>query len=213
MFLVLGGSVIMMRVNGSLAVSRALGDFEYKDNSQVDAVQQLVSPEPEVTVVDRDEKLDEYMVVACDGIWDELSNEDLCAFVSSRLKVTNNLEEICNDVIDTCLHKGSRDNMSIILITFPAAPTVCEEAVKAEEDLHERLKARIDQLMDQENITSINEIHQALNDFEGEHLSCQIDLIRSTLYSQVEHILYCSAGCLLTVRNNAMQTSEETRQK
>lgn len=162
-----GGSVIMMRVNGSLAVSRALGDFEYKDNSQVDAVQQLVSPEPEVTVLERDEKQDEYIVVACDGIWDELSNEDLCAFVSSRLKITSNLEQICNDVIDTCLHKGSRDNMSIILITFPAAPTVCEEAVKAEKDLDERLKARITELMDQENLMSINEIHTALDKFEG----------------------------------------------
>ncbi len=157
----------MMRVNGSLAVSRALGDFEYKDNSQVGPVQQLVSPEPEVTVLERNAETDEYIVVACDGIWDELTNEDLCAFVSSRLKITNDLEQICNDVIDTCLHKGSRDNMSIILITFPAAPTVSEEAVTAEKDLDTRLKQRIDELMDQENVTSIGEILETLTAFPG----------------------------------------------
>ncbi|CAF4843195.1 unnamed protein product, partial [Rotaria magnacalcarata] len=28
-----GGTVLIQRVNGSLAVSRALGDFEYKNNS------------------------------------------------------------------------------------------------------------------------------------------------------------------------------------
>ena len=27
-------------------------------------------------------------------------------------------------VIDTCLYKGSRDNMSIIIIAFPSAPKV-----------------------------------------------------------------------------------------
>lgn len=162
-----GGSVIMMRVNGSLAVSRALGDFEYKDNSQMDPIQQLVSPEPEVTVMERSESEDEYIVVACDGIWDEMSNEDLCAFVSSRLKITHDLEHICNDVIDTCLHKGSRDNMSIILIIFPSAPAVSEEAVKAEEDLNCRLKKRIDELMDQEKVTSINEILEVLSSCEG----------------------------------------------
>ena len=73
-----------MRVNGSLAVSRALGDFEYKDNAQMAPVEQLVSPEPEVTVLERNPDEDEYIVVACDGIWDEMTNEDLCAFVSSK---------------------------------------------------------------------------------------------------------------------------------
>ncbi|XP_075259381.1 protein phosphatase 1A-like [Convolutriloba macropyga] len=162
-----GGSVIMMRVNGSLAVSRALGDFEYKDNAQMAPVEQLVSPEPEVTVLERNPDEDEYIVVACDGIWDEMTNEDLCAFVSSRLRITGDLEKICNDVIDTCLHKGSRDNMSIILITFPAAPIVQQEAVAAEQDLDSRLKKRIDELMDQDKITSINEVLEILSTFEG----------------------------------------------
>ena len=160
----------MMRVNGSLAVSRALGDFEYKDNAQMDAIEQLVSPEPEVTAVERNAEEDEFLVVACDGIWDEMTNEDLCAFVSSRLRITHDLEKICNEVIDTCLHKGSRDNMSIIIVTFPAAPKVSQEAVDAEADLDKRLKKRIDDLMDQEKITSINEILEVLSSFDGKKL-------------------------------------------
>lgn len=39
---------MIQRVNGSLAVSRALGDFEYKNNQTVGQCEQLVSPEPEV---------------------------------------------------------------------------------------------------------------------------------------------------------------------
>ena len=40
------------------------------------------------------------------------------------VQVHDNLETICNEVIDTCLYKGSRDNMSIIIIAFPSAPKV-----------------------------------------------------------------------------------------
>ena len=41
-----GGSVMIQRVNGSLAVSRALGDFEYKNVDGKGPTEQLVSPEP-----------------------------------------------------------------------------------------------------------------------------------------------------------------------
>lgn len=100
-----GGSVIIQRVNGSLAVSRALGDFEYKNVLGFGQCAQLVSPEPEVFCIDRDLKADQFMVLACDGIWDVMSNEDVCAFVASRLRVTDDLRTITNAVIDTCFHK------------------------------------------------------------------------------------------------------------
>jgi protein phosphatase 1B len=49
-----GGTVMIQRVNGSLAVSRALGDFEYKSVPGLPPTDQLVSPEPDVYVVKRD---------------------------------------------------------------------------------------------------------------------------------------------------------------
>ena len=45
-----GGSVMIQRVNGSLAVSRALGDYDYKCVDGKGPTEQLVSPEPEVCV-------------------------------------------------------------------------------------------------------------------------------------------------------------------
>lgn len=93
------------RVNGSLAVSRALGDYEYKNVEGKGPCEQLVSPEPEISVESRDAAQDEFLVLACDGVWDVMSNEDLVDFIRSRLRVTNDLESICNQVIDTCLYK------------------------------------------------------------------------------------------------------------
>merc|ERR1719158_1931205 len=108
---------MIQRVNGTLAVSRALGDYEYKQVEGKGQCEQLVSPEPEIFIRSRNQQ-DEFLVIACDGIWDVMQNDDLMAYIVSRLQVTENLESICNQVVDTCLHKGSQDNMSIVLVTF-----------------------------------------------------------------------------------------------
>jgi len=100
-----GGSVMIQRVNGSLAVSRALGDFEYKNVPNRGPCEQLVSPEPEIFIEERIKADDEFLILACDGIWDVMSNDELCDFVRDRMQVTENLEAICNCVVDTCLSK------------------------------------------------------------------------------------------------------------
>ena len=44
-------------------------------------------------------------MLACDGVWDVMTNEEIVSFVSARMRVTDDLEVIANEVIDTCLHK------------------------------------------------------------------------------------------------------------
>ncbi|XP_015120316.1 protein phosphatase 1B isoform X2 [Diachasma alloeum] len=145
-----GGSVMVQRVNGSLAVSRALGDYEYKNVEGRGPCEQLVSPEPEIFVRDRDAQHDEFLVLACDGIWDVMTNEDLCDFIYSRLLLTDDLEAVTNQVIDTCLYKGSRDNMSIVLVTFPAAPKPNAEAQRKEAELEKAIERRIKEIVEQQ---------------------------------------------------------------
>ncbi|KAH7704590.1 protein phosphatase 1B, partial [Aphelenchoides avenae] len=49
-----GGVVIHERVNGVLGLSRSLGDYVYKTDRRLSGVQQLVSPEPDIYVIQRD---------------------------------------------------------------------------------------------------------------------------------------------------------------
>lgn len=100
-----GGTVMMQRVNGSLAVSRALGDFDYKRNNQLESYEQLVSPEPEIDARKRDHDNDEFLLLACDGIFDVMTNEQVIEYVLHQLEVEESLEKICSDLIDLCLHK------------------------------------------------------------------------------------------------------------
>lgn len=161
-----GGSVMIQRVNGSLAVSRALGDYEYKNVEGKSQCEQLVSPEPELYVEKRTQE-DEFLVLACDGIWDVMPNEDVCAFIRSRFLITSDVELITNQLIDTCFNKGSRDNMSVVIVAFPNVPAVDPEALKREAQLEEMLQRRVTELCQQPG--RIN-FQQLLSTVEEEHL-------------------------------------------
>lgn len=159
-----GGSVMIQRVNGSLAVSRALGDFEYKCVEGRGPCEQLVSPEPEIYVRERCMEKDEFVVLACDGIWDVMSNEDLKEFIHSRLKVTSDLVKISNEVLDMCLSKGSRDNMSIVIVTFPGAPKMVPEEVEKDNICNEKIENRIKELIEGSNTrVEFSHVLQALS--------------------------------------------------
>ena len=99
-----GGTVMMQRVNGSLTVSRALGDFDYKRSMELSPVQQMVSPEPVTTIIERKPE-DQFVLLACDGVFDVMDNEEVTKFILNRLQFTDKLDEICSDLIDACLNK------------------------------------------------------------------------------------------------------------
>jgi protein phosphatase PTC2/3 len=56
-------------VNGNLALSRAIGDFEFKKSADLSPEQQIVTAFPDVVMHDVSSD-DEFLVIACDGmIW------------------------------------------------------------------------------------------------------------------------------------------------
>lgn len=61
-----GGFVDFGRVNGNLALSRAIGDFEFKKSADLPPEQQIVTAFPDVTIHEIGED-DEFLVIACDG--------------------------------------------------------------------------------------------------------------------------------------------------
>jgi len=162
-----GGSVMIQRVNGSLAVSRALGDYEYKCVEGRGPCEQLVSPEPEVYVHERTLH-DEFVVLACDGIWDVMTNDELMEFVHSRCKITNDLVKICNEILDMCLNKGSRDNMSLIIVSFPGAPKVDQTEIEKENICNEKIESKVKELI--EKSSSRIEFSQLLHSLSEENL-------------------------------------------
>lgn len=54
-------------MNGNLALSRAIGDFEFKKSAELSPEQQIVTAYPDVTVHELSDD-DEFLVIACDGM-------------------------------------------------------------------------------------------------------------------------------------------------
>uniref|UniRef100_A0A8W4FLU5 protein-serine/threonine phosphatase n=2 Tax=Sus scrofa TaxID=9823 RepID=A0A8W4FLU5_PIG len=144
-----GGTIRRRRLEGSLAVSQALGDFAYKEAPGRPPELQLVSAEPEVTALARRAE-DEFVILASDGVWDTMSGSALAGLVASRLRLglAPELapELLCAQLLDTCLSKGSLDNMTCILVCFPGAPRSCEEAIRKELVLDAALGHRVAEL-------------------------------------------------------------------
>ena len=101
-----GGSVQWKRVDGDLAVSRALGDFQYKTRSDLPAVQQKVTFLPDITVHTRTSQ-DDVLLLACDGLWDVMNNNEAIDLVR-RIYQTGetNIQNVAEEMVDTALEKG-----------------------------------------------------------------------------------------------------------
>ncbi|RNE96653.1 protein phosphatase 2C-like [Trypanosoma conorhini] len=120
-----GGTVQCQRINGTIALSRAIGDFDFKDNPKIIWEEQMVTALPEVNK-DRLTSEDAFIVIACDGVWDVLSNEECCDIVKKGLKETDgDIGLVCEMVLDKCLAPRVQgvgcDNMTIIVAQFKPA--------------------------------------------------------------------------------------------
>ncbi|XP_066335152.1 probable protein phosphatase 2C 74 [Miscanthus floridulus] len=88
------------RVQGSLAVSRAFGDG---------ALKQWVVAEPAVTRVPLAAGC-EFLVIASDGLWDKISNQEAVDVVS-RSRAT-----ACRELVDMARRRGSRDDVTVMVV-------------------------------------------------------------------------------------------------
>ncbi|XP_073315992.1 protein phosphatase 2C 51-like [Primulina huaijiensis] len=130
-----GGKVIDwngQRVLGVLATSRSIGDRCLKP---------FVTPEPEVKLVNITD-LDEFLILASDGLWDVVSNDLACLVVRKcldrRIKRTSRVSVVQQDIelervdktkeenyavvaaatvlAELAMARGSRDNISVIVV-------------------------------------------------------------------------------------------------
>jgi protein phosphatase 2C len=97
-----------------LSVSRAFGDIDASP---------FISFEPDIFKY-KVNKNDKFIVIACDGLWDVMSNQDVVNFVLNQSYNMENNIRINNDIncakllAQFAIDRGSHDNVTIIIKYF-----------------------------------------------------------------------------------------------
>eukprot|EP00041_Stephanoeca_diplocostata_P020164 m.445486 g.445486 ORF g.445486 m.445486 type:complete len:408 (-) comp21494_c0_seq1:2821-4044(-) len=118
------GRVMFGRVNGSLSVSRALGDYEMKNPSRAPA-DQVITADGDVTILPR-QACNDVIVIGCDGLWDVMSTEEVVRFARARMasdaaadsctEAPSAISGICKDLLYASLAANSRDNITVVVV-------------------------------------------------------------------------------------------------
>jgi protein phosphatase 2C len=112
-----GGQILFwngVRVMGVLAVSRAIGDH---------CLRPYVIAQPEVTILGRRQD-DELLLLASDGLWDVLSNQEACTLAKRCLRRARqrgasrqSAARIAATVLTrAAVDRGSRDNVTVLVV-------------------------------------------------------------------------------------------------
>lgn len=109
---------------GGLSVSRTIGDVGERERG-------LIVCEPEMYQT-RLRAGDSFLCLACDGVWDVLSNQQVVDIIK---RSTHDADAASRAVAKEAFRKGSTDNISVIVVFFHILSE--EEAIRDAPQLHE----------------------------------------------------------------------------
>ena len=109
------------RVNGNLSVSRAIGDV--KDKKYV-----IGEGDVSRTVMNGTE---DYLVVACDGVWDVVDDQELVECIGGHLSKGSERHTTAKRLVEFAKSEGSGDNITAIIVFLNTAPTTTPQPLSS----------------------------------------------------------------------------------
>jgi protein phosphatase 1G len=121
------------RVCDNLNLSRALGDFNYKDFSKP-AAERIITCVPDVTTTPL-QKEDEFLLLGCDGIWEKYDRQEVVTYIRRKLGIGETGEKpvslteaaceyldfaMCKDLNAPDFDGSGCDNMTLMVYRFAA---------------------------------------------------------------------------------------------
>jgi serine/threonine protein phosphatase PrpC len=121
-----GGWVSDGRVLGNLNLSRGIGDSEYKVDKKLKPEEQIISNFPDIKTDNLTDDID-FIVIACDGIWDCKTNQEVCDFFTDKFqkdpegRISEFIEDLFDEILAPDVYTDTGvgcDNMSCIVVQF-----------------------------------------------------------------------------------------------
>jgi len=137
------------RVNGGLNLSRAIGDHAYKTNKSLPLQQQMISPVPDVKKLTLQPETDSFIFLACDGIWNSLSSQEVVDFINDKMEKTKDskleerqkLTKILEELFEHCLAPDTMgdgtgcDNMTAVIAKLKTGAFDTKSAIVAKSEV------------------------------------------------------------------------------
>ncbi|KAL1535172.1 protein-serine/threonine phosphatase [Salvia divinorum] len=114
----LGGAIYDGYLNGQLSVSRALGDWHMKGPKGCSCP---LSAEPELQETWLTEE-DEFLIMACDGLWDVMSSQCAVTMARKELMLHNDPQRCSREVVREALKRNTCDNLTVVVVCFSQDP-------------------------------------------------------------------------------------------
>jgi len=96
------------RVQGSLAVSRGIGDAHLK---------QWIVADPDTRTILVDQQC-EFLILASDGLWDKIDNQEAVDLARPLCTINDKASRMaaCRMLTETSISRGSTDDISVVII-------------------------------------------------------------------------------------------------
>lgn len=111
-----GGVVNNGRVDSNLNLSRAFGDFSFKQASHLSDKEQRIIALPQIDYIPYDDNCS--ILIACDGIFEQLTTAEVVEFVINHEDYNKDPVVVVTDLCNKSVLAGSLDNMSAMLINI-----------------------------------------------------------------------------------------------
>ncbi|XP_058055731.1 uncharacterized protein LOC131207139 [Anopheles bellator] len=195
----IGGNVIFwyggFRVNGQLAITRAIGNPAHKP---------FVSADPGICLnTCTDDDL--FLVIASDGLWEACDEQFISMFVLYAMRKFPNDPQKINDYLIAWAKQETTDNITVIIVFLKDIQTIIKETPFVEE-LEIKAKHRANQKMDLNDATSHGllaentsiplEDHKAIEDIQNFMLESAMVAPKSLCAGPVDDMGFLSGGGL-----------------
>jgi len=114
-------------VDGELNLGRSLGDLLYKLDPNLPQEEQKVIPVPDISVTKIESNF-EFIVIACDGIWDCVTSKKCTRFLYNRIEEDQSLVPAIEQLMDECIAGDlencggiGHDNMTCLVVYFKSS--------------------------------------------------------------------------------------------
>ena len=113
-----GGTTTNHRVDGSLSMSRAIGNWKYKSNEKLPYHNQKVIATPGVCLTKA--RKGDRVVLYCDGLVERLYNVQIARHIREQFS-NSDVDDpgaVCVSLLDKSLRVGSKDNNSALIVSL-----------------------------------------------------------------------------------------------